>query len=206
MKIENLVKYAIEDFQAYRFDSALLFACIAVDGTARKLFGTSDRNSDRYKKFINKYIFIIQCFTGGVDLVNTPWNVALAINEQTAKVTCFADIVYNVIRCNQTHGDEIPNNIDFSIDNSDGKVIWRFDLEQGNIIMPQQILWGLLSSVVFCKANTDLRTNTDHYLTWQHSAPSSKVHKFMIKDSWGQENEIISFLQKFDHAHVKMNF
>lgn len=40
MKIEQHVCYAIDDYQAGKLDSALMHACMAIDGTAKNLFSS----------------------------------------------------------------------------------------------------------------------------------------------------------------------
>lgn len=111
MKLERHVLSAIDDFENGKLDAALMHACFAIDGTAKKLFKTQGRAS--YKKCIRKYYWIIEPMIGGcVNLEETKWN-NVAIEDGYGKTIAdadLADIIYHVFRCKNAHGEAVPAN------------------------------------------------------------------------------------------------
>src|SRR5437868_443375 len=105
MKLSSYVTYAIDDAEGGKLDSALMHACIAIDGTAKKRY-PSKGVGNRCRTLIRNYYWIIEPMIGaGMNLVETRFeNVPLTDNPAPD----FADIIYSIFRCNDAHGTEIP--------------------------------------------------------------------------------------------------
>ena len=52
MKIADHIKYSLSACGSRELDKAMLFACLAIDGTAKKMYPQIDRVGARFKKFI----------------------------------------------------------------------------------------------------------------------------------------------------------
>jgi hypothetical protein len=71
MKVSDSVRKAIDDWQEHDLDSAMLHACNAVDGTARKIYPKLG-NKDRFTQFVRDNFAIIGPMGApGIDLVQT---------------------------------------------------------------------------------------------------------------------------------------
>ncbi len=62
--------------------------------------------------------------------------------------------------------------------------------------MPEHIIWALLAISVFSKANRGIRTDGDYYLSWGSETLGIGIHKFIIKDWWGREEDFRLFLSR----------
>ena len=72
--------------------------------------------------------------------------------------------------------------------------------------MASGVVWGLIAVSVFGKANSDIRTDTDHFLTWGSESLGIGIHKFRVSESWGKEDELRDFFSKQKLIRVKMVF
>lgn len=60
MKVGDSVRKAIDDWQAGEFESAMLHACNAVDGTAKKIYPNLGSNA-RFTKLLRDSYSILGC-------------------------------------------------------------------------------------------------------------------------------------------------
>ena len=52
MKIADHIKSSLDSSDARELDKAMLFACLAIDGTAKKMYPVMQKVGDRFRKFI----------------------------------------------------------------------------------------------------------------------------------------------------------
>jgi len=67
MKIADHIKHSLDAADRGELDQALLSACIAVDGTAKKMFPNESKVGERFRRFINVLMvvgFQTGCFNG----------------------------------------------------------------------------------------------------------------------------------------------
>lgn len=191
MKTPRHVICAINDYQAGNFDCAMLHACIAIDATAKRYQPSIKGVANRYIRCLRDYYWLIEpMIGGGLNLDETRFS-----NIQLKKVATpdFAEIIYEIFRCNHAHGDEVPD--EFSVVPSQGKILWN--LAKGELHIPEQVLWALLSVVVFSKANAQQTSDGDHFL-------QSRDVRFLIKDNWGREDDIRLVVTPHNTIRVKM--
>lgn len=195
MKISEHVIYAIDDAKADKFDAAMLHACIAIDGTARRLYPAMKQGKARYKKSLRAYYWLLEpMLGGGIHLVETRFsNVQLEKNL----LPDLADIIYEIFRCNHAHADEVP--VPFSVMPSSGAFLSRWILADNELRMPDRVLWGLLAVTVFSRANAAEKTTGDYYL-------SLGEEKFRIADWWGREDEFRPVADKYNQTRVTIDW
>ncbi|MDO8739975.1 MAG: hypothetical protein Q7J54_00180 [Candidatus Woesearchaeota archaeon] len=205
MRIEQHVIKSFDDFLQNEFDAALLHACIALDGTAQKYVKKVDAGREDYVKLIRDYYWIIEPMIGaGLNLEETKFR-RLTIMKSNKPITDpdFADVVYNIFRCSHAHGKEIPAGYGF-LPVEDGKSYWQFG---DNIFyMPTRAIWALLAISIFAKTNKNIKTNTNHFLTWGSQTLGIGEYKFHLKDYWGEEDKIRNFFSKQNLIRVKLEF
>jgi hypothetical protein len=204
MKLEDNVLRAIEAFDRGNRDEALMHASISIDGTARNCFSKARPNKKDYKSCLRRYCWIIERFIGeGLNLVETKFT-HLKLDNGYGKCISnpdIADIVYHIFRCSNAHAEEIPINFQL-LPSEDGHYIWRIDRLNNSVQMPETIIWALLGVSIFCKDNADIQTQGEHFLTWGNKNIGLK--KFIVKDSWGKEDELKEFFSNKSTIRLKL--
>lgn len=202
MKLERHVTSAIDDFGANKPDAALMHACFAIDGTAKKIFKKGGRAA--YKNCLRQYYWIIEPMTGaGLNLEETKWS-NIEIDDGNGKTIAspdLADIVYHIFRCKNAHGESVPANYT-PIISGDGWSDWLMAKDQ--VSMPDKIIWALLAVAVFSKANHGTKTTGDYHLSWGSQMLGLGMEKFIIKDWWGREDDFRTFISARNTIRVKM--
>lgn len=185
--LEHVLK-SFKDGLENDFQSALMNACFAIDGSAQKYFLKEKVGRSEYKKFIRDHYWIIEpMLGGGLNLEETKWqnlNIDNG-NGEIIKEPDFADIVYHIFRCSNAHGKGIPLNFEFTED-IDGKHTWR--ISNDYIAMPKKVIWALISVVVFSKVNNNIQTNTGYELTWGSESLGIGTYKFPLQVYFGEED------------------
>lgn len=206
MRLEQHVLHAIDDFDQGKKDSALMHACFAIDGTARKIFPKNGVGRQGYKNCIRKYWWLVEPFIGsGLNLEETKWTHITLDDGHGKKIIDpdLADIIYHVFRCSHAHAEEVPLRYEL-LPVSDGYSTWAVGIDDGSLQMPERIIWALLAISVFSGVNSDIKTDGDYYLTWGSESLGIGIHRFVIKEWWGREDDMRGFLSQFNHIRVKM--
>ncbi len=202
MNVANSVRKAIDDWGQGELDSAMLHACNAVDGTARKLY-PSLGNKKRFTRCLRENFEILGPMGApGIDLVQTRFPVT--VHEPTAPggKPDIADVLYGIHRCCHAHGDELPDGFALIQDAAGPIRRTRMVIERGKIRISDRIIFGLLAVAVLSAANQDL---TDpkldgYYLTFGASP------KLMINDWWGRAGEFPAIAAQDPTPMVKLDF
>ncbi len=205
MKLEEHVLSAIQAFDRNKKDEALMHASIAIDGTSRKLFSKQQTSNKDYKSCIRQYWWIIERFIGdGINLEETQWtNVKLDNGHGKLIINPdLADIIYHIFRCSHVHGKEIPIGYEL-LPAEDGLSTWVIGRDS-RVHMPERIIWALLAVSVFCKANSEIKTDGEYYLSWGSEKLGIGITKFVIKDWWGREDDLRAFFSERPCIRIKL--
>jgi hypothetical protein len=195
--VSRHVLCAIDDAELGQWDLALMHACIAIDGTARKLFPQKTSNRDRYITCIREYYWILEPMLFGINLEETTFpNVPLKNNQKPD----LAEIIYEKFRCNDTHGEEIPKEFSLILSHDNNA---RWVLANNFLQMPDRIVWALLGIAVFSHVNTDEKSNSDHYLFLRHPGTDLET-KFRIAEWWGREENFRPIAVEHNTLRVKL--
>lgn len=194
MKLEEYVLKAVDDFDSNP-EFSLSHACFAIEGTARNMYGCDQVSRSLYKNCIRHYYWILEAMIGGGGFTKSKFdNLDITDGHNCPLVhPDLADVIYHIFRCNNAHAKEIPINYEL-LPVEDGKSYWR--MGKNLLQMPIRIIWALLAISVFAKANSTIKTNGEYYLSWGSETLGLGIHRFMIKDSWGKENEFKRFLSE----------
>lgn len=192
MRVSKHVLHSIDDHGAGNFDAAILHACIAVDATARRLFPAIKQVGKRYVSCLRHYYWIVEPMIGpGLNLNETRFsNVPLRNNLNPD----LAEIIYEVLRCSHAHGDDVP--LRFKCTESEGDKSHWF-LADGELHMPDRVVWALLAVAVFSKVNAGERTTGDQWL-------SLGDYRFQIAEWWGREDAFRAFAEQSNKTRVKL--
>jgi hypothetical protein len=205
LKLQDHVLRAIESFDREEKDDALMHACFAIDGTACNLFSKEKATNKDYKSCLRQYWWIIERFIGeGLNLEDTKFTY-LKLDNGYGKLIDkpdLADIVYHIFRCSHAHAREVPVNFEL-LPYQDAHYVWKLDLVNNELKMPETIIWALLAVAVFCKGNNKINTQGEHELRWGNQ--SMGITAFPLKNWWGREDDLKSFFADKPEKRVKLN-
>lgn len=195
MTIADQVRCSIDDFEnGTKFESSLLHACTAIDGTARKLYGTQKGNRNNYISCLRNHYWLLEPMLGSINLVETKFSWGRLTKTDNPDL---AEIIYEAFRCNHAHGSEQPLEITFI--ECIGSDITIFQFEEGKMVFPDRIIFALLSIAVLSKVNRDQTIHENYFLTLG-------IEKFVINEWWGREDDFKTIAKKYNTVRVKLNF
>ena len=108
MRIAENVRLAIDAMEAEprEIELAMMLACAAVDGTARRRYPKSG-NRARFVQTVRDFYWLIEPLAlRGVNLDETRWT-NLSMNSVNAPPD-LAEVLFSIHRCNHMHGDQVP--------------------------------------------------------------------------------------------------
>src|SRR4051812_45189064 len=108
MNVGNSVRKAMDDWEHGELESAMLHACNAIDGTAKKVYSNPGSNN-RFTGFLREnYAILGPMGMPGIDLAKTRFPVAVQHPKAPGGKPDLADVIYGIHRCTHGHGDELP--------------------------------------------------------------------------------------------------
>ena len=196
MKISDHIKNALDACDLKEFDKAMLFACLAVDGTSKKLYPEIKTNKDRFTKFISDHLDIIELMFGGFNLHETTFPIK---NKKGNIGLKFQDIVYEKIRCSLAHGNEIPDGFGITIKISEGKQQFYIDLINHTMTFPESVIYALCLPCVLSPVNTNQKINDNKYYL------NDPINHYVIDRWWGKIDCARSIMD-FQITKIKIDF
>lgn len=200
MNVGNSVRKAIDDWELGDLESAMLHACNAVDGTARKLYPALGSN-ERFTRLLRKnYAILGPMGAPGIDLAETRFPVTVQKPKALGGKPDIADVIYGIHRCTHGHGDELPNGFALIPDAAGPERITHIIVERGRVRLSDRIIFGLLAVAVLSPANKDQSVPNDYHLTFGKSA------KLTINDWWGRASDFPSIAAQDPTPQVRLDF
>jgi hypothetical protein len=197
MKISEHIKSLIDASESKDFEKAMLFVCLAVDGTSVKMYPDVKGVGRRIRKFIQDYMDIIELMFGGINLKET--NFPFVNNKGNIGVK-FEDIIYEKFRCNLAHGKELPSGYGLNSKISEGIHQIQIDIEKQFIIFPESVIYALALPCVLSPANFDQRIgNTNYYF-------KDPINQYVVDRWWGKVDCARSIMDFENCIKVKMDF
>jgi hypothetical protein len=197
MKIADHIKYSLDACDSRELDKAMLFACLAIDGTAKKLYPEIDKVGARFRKFIVEHLDIIELMFGGLDLRETVF--PFKDNKGNVGVK-FEDIVYEKFRCNLAHGNELPGGYDITVKVSDGIQQFMIDISGESMTFPKSAIFALGLPCVLSpvNANQKIGSNLYHY--------RDPINHYAVDRWWGKVDCARAIMDFGGQVKVKMDF
>lgn len=197
MKIADHIKHSLEACDSRDLDKAMLFACLAVDGTAKKMYPQLERVGERFRKFIVEHIDIIELMHGGLNLQET----VFPFKNNKGKIGVkFEDIIYEKFRCNLAHGNELPDGYGVTVKVADGIQQFRIDIEHQSMTLPESAIYALGLSCVLAAANADQKIGSNLY---QYRDP---INQYVVDRWWGNVECARRIMDFENQVKVKMDF
>jgi hypothetical protein len=196
MKISDHIRHSLDACDRRELDAALLFACLAIDGTAKKTYPDINSVGKRFRKFIGSQIDIIELFFGGINLKETTFPF---LNNQGRTGLKFEDIVYEKFRCDLAHGNEFEEGYGIELKIAEHHHQFKINLETKSMTMPESSIFALGLACVLAPANKDQRIGNNQYFY------SDGINQYVVDRWWGKV-ECAYQIMDFEKAiRVKLN-
>lgn len=199
MKVGKSVSKAIDDWLAGDSESAMLHACNAVDGTARKKPYGNSGNAARFCRLIREETEIFGKFgMPGINLDTTRFPISLANKSMVA--LDIAEILYKVHRCTHGHGDELEDGFELYPDAAGPEPITTMQWSGGKLRLSDSILFAMIGVAVVAPENVGQQTTDGHYLTFNRGAP------MLINEWWGRRDDMLAVVRTVEMPSVHLDF
>ena len=197
MNIGDHIQHSLNSADRGELDQALLSACIAVDGTAKKEYPHIRHSGDRYRSFIRDHIDVIEMMVGGLNLEETlfPFRTSKGKFGMT-----FGEVIYEKFRCSLAHGDEYPDGFGVAVQIAPGHQKFSIDLVGLSMTVPQSTIYALGLVCVLAPVNADQSLGSTAY---RYSDP---VNVFVVDRWWGQLDCARKIMDLKSRIRVKMDF
>jgi len=200
MNVGNSVRKAIDDWEQGELESAMLHACNAVDGTAKKLYPTLGSNARFTRLLRENYGIFGPMGAPGIDLVETRFPVKVARPKAEGGKPDIADVLYGIHRCAHGHGDELPDGFELLPDAAGPPRYTRMLIEKGKVRLSDRVIFGLLTVAVLSPANEGQTVPDGYHLTF-----GGKV-VLPINEWWGRAVDFASIAAQEPLPQVKLDF
>ncbi|MDI1239152.1 MAG: hypothetical protein PSV26_16840 [Polaromonas sp.] len=198
-KVGDSVRKAIEDWEKGEAEFAMLHACNAVDGTARKLRPDLGSNA-RFTGFVrDNYSLFGPMGAPGIDLVKTRWPVKVPYPKAAGGLPDIADVIYGIHRCTHGHGAELPDGFDLIADAAGPAQITNMEIEAGKVHLSDRVIFGLLAIAVLSPANIGQSVPVGYHLSFAGTA-------FPINEWWGRAEDFRAVLAQVSLPSVTLDF
>ena len=197
MKIADHIRHSLEACDSRDLDKAMLFACLAVDGTAKKMYPQINKLGERFRKFIVEHLDIMELMHGGLNLQET----VFPFKDRKGNVGVkFEDIVYEKFRCSLAHGNELPDGYGVTVKVQDGIQQFMIDTENQSMTLPESAIYALGLPCVLAPVNADQRigSNSYHY--------RDPINHYVVDRWWGNVECARRIMDFESQVKVKMDF
>jgi hypothetical protein len=201
VRIEKSVAKALTEMQAGDLESAMLHACNAVDGTARKAYGYSVGNKARFTALLREHHQILGVMAiPGLDLLTQRFPGLLPTGPNEVDSPDFADLIYSIHRCAHGHGDEVPFGFELRPASPIPGYPTELRLRARSIALPESVIPGLVAVAVMAPENAGLRL--DHDGPWL----SFRESRLPVNEWWGRASDFPAVVGDFDPAPISIKF
>ena len=210
VKIEARCLQAIDLGVQGRFEAGMNLILPAIEATAKRSLGKTRVGRTDFKNFLGQYIWLLEAFgLPGINLIESRFATIADMDEGKPLVDpTFADLIYHVFRCSYAHGQDISDCYSFHPTAPGTAAHASIGVDGSTLFLPESVFWSLIACVVFSKANSDIRTVSEYYLTWDASIPLGKptAYRFDLDMFWGGEETVKAFFEKMKIPRVQIDF
>jgi hypothetical protein len=200
MDVGNSVRKAINDWEDREFDSAMLHACNAVDGTAAKAYPSISGSNARFTTLLRDHYPILGAMgIPGVNLEETRFPIKVKAPKAPGGMPDLADIIYGIHRCSHGHGDTLPDGFELLPDAAGVPRFTRIEVEEGKIRFSDRIIFALLAVAVLSPVNADQKVPDGYSLTYGEMV-------LLINEWWGRAADFLVVIAQDSIPQVKLDF
>ncbi|MEI6215018.1 MAG: hypothetical protein WCP10_13005 [Desulfuromonadales bacterium] len=197
MKIADHIKHSLDACDSRDLDKAMLFTCLAIDGTAKRMYPSIQKVGGRFRKFIEVHPDIIELMYGSLNLQETVF--PFKDNKGNVGIK-FEDIVYEKFRCNLAHGNELPDGYGITVKIADGIQQFMIDIKNQSMTFPESAIYALGLPCVLAPVNSDQKigSNLYHY--------RDPINHYVVDRWWGKVDCARAIMDFENQVRVKMDF
>ena len=180
-------------------EMAMLFACIAVDGSAQRKYNPYNKvkkMGNSFRKFINENIDVIQFMLGDFDISGR--NIPIIENNKVVNRDTFAQIVYEKYRCNLAHGKAL---YDFGIESNNFKSTSTWSIGPNSLEFPRSISSALGLACVLDEVNKYQQIRFDNKYHYNND-----YFYFKIDNWWGAKKKMLDITQEYRKSQKLISF
>jgi len=183
MSVGSQVADAMRKLSEHRFEDAVIAASVALSATARLEYPT-DGDKPACRKFLEQNLPIISKI-GWVSFgVSQPINFRYRRLDSKAPgiaVRTMPEMLYDVVRCTAVHEARLPDNLRFT-----KRSVIQTGLD-GELVLPIDVIYGLLIAVVASPKNADDQVEGDPVFSFG-------CKSIRINELWGDRGKIAAFI------------
>lgn len=200
MDVGNSVRIAINDWTAGEHEAAMLHACNAVDGTAKKEYPNEGSNA-RFTRLLRENYFILGPMgVPGIDVEATRFPVRVPRPKAPGGQPDIADVIYGIHRCSHGHGDELPDGFSLLPDAAGPVRVTHLVIEEGKLRLSDRVIFGLLAVAVLSPLNIGQSVPQGYFLSYED-------RMLPINDWWGRRDDFRRLIApEGSLLRVKMDF
>ncbi|MBU0468989.1 MAG: hypothetical protein KJ736_08015 [Candidatus Omnitrophica bacterium] len=197
MKISDHIQKSLDACDRRDLDSAMLFTCLAIDGTSKKVYPEINSVGKRFRKFIRDQLDIIELMFGGLNLQETVFPFTNSKGEIGMK---FEDIIYEKFRCNFAHGNELEKGYGINLKIAEHCQQFEVNIKDQSMTMPESSIFALGIVCILASPNKDQQIGSNSYYYYDG------INKFVIDRWWGKEDCARQIMDFDNQVRVKMDF
>ncbi|MBW0015614.1 hypothetical protein [Mycobacterium sp.] len=196
MEVGDSVRRSLDHWERREWDQAMLHACNAVDGTAKKRY-LQDGVATRFKRTIRESLDIFGLMAApSVDFDRSRFPIAVKSDLPDGRPD-IADVLYGIHRWSHGHDEDLPHGFELTPHGPRplGVQIWR----NGKIQLPAASVIGLLAIAVFAPENKGERIPDGYQLSWFQ-------YEFNICLWWGWQDHFREIISTAGIAREALDF
>lgn len=190
---------AIDDWERGELEAAMLHACNAVDGTARKVYPDLGSNAGFTRLLRENFDILGPMGAPGINLAATRWPVRVDRPKAEGGTPDIADVIYGVHRCVEGHGDELPDGFELLRDAAGPTRRTRLLVEKGKVRLSDRIIFALLAVAVLSPVNRGQSVPDSYYLTLGNA-------RLQINEWWGRAADFPAIVAREQLPNVTLDF
>lgn len=200
MNVGDSVRLAIDVWEMGEADAAMLFACLAVDGTACKTFPGEKGTNARFTRLLrDNYSVLGPMGAPGINLSDTRFPVQLPVPKADGGIPDVADLIYGIHRCHHGHGEDLPGGFELIPDARGPAGSTRLAVSDGRVQLSDRMIFGLLAVAVVAPVNSDQVIPDSYFLTFSNQ-------ELPIAEWWGRAADFATTVAALSLPSVTLDF
>jgi len=192
MEVGKSINRAVHDRLDGELESAMLHACNAVDGTARKVYPGLGVGA-RFRKLLRQnYNGILEPMVPGINFEKTAFPISVSGASGPGGRPDVADILYVIHRCHHGHGEPLPGGWELIPDSTTEPPRTTMNMAGPNgqwvVRLSDRIIYGMAAVALLSPANVGQDLG-DVYLMYK--SVSSDITVQMDNGWWGRAADLM---------------
>lgn len=200
MNVGKSVTHALQALDQGDSEHAMLHACNATDGTAKKRF-RNHRVRSRFTSFLRELYWVVEPMGApGINLQTSRWQIRVG-EPPKVQIVDFAELVYLVHRCVHGHGEELPGGFQLLPDVHGPDLVTHMvgDFVDETVQLSDRVIPALVCAAVVAPENADQRAAEGSWLSYEG-------RRFIVNECWGVGDRLAPAFASYERmARVTMN-